>query len=150
MMETSKVTVCIFNGPLEAAGPWGVVGAGALLCFEGVVRPTEDGRALVALDYETYEPMAQQQLEALGRDIVERHGLLALQAEHSRGRVPVGLIAFRLSVACPHRQEGLAAMQEFIDRMKRDVPIWKTPVFDECDDTDRQSPTRQRGGVHSP
>jgi molybdopterin synthase catalytic subunit len=113
-----------------------VVGAGALLCFEGVVRPTEDGRALIALDYEAYEPMAQQQLDALGRHIVERHGLLALQVEHSRGRVPVGLVAFRLRVASAHRQEGLAAMEEFIDRMKRDVPIWKTPVFDEVDATD--------------
>jgi molybdopterin synthase catalytic subunit len=27
-----------------------------------------------------------------------------------------------------HRAEALAATGEFIDRMKRDVPIWKSPL----------------------
>jgi molybdopterin synthase catalytic subunit len=29
-----------------------------------------------------------------------------------------------------HRAEALAAVGEFIDRMKRDVPIWKTALTD--------------------
>jgi molybdopterin synthase catalytic subunit len=148
-MERSEVCVSLLEGPLGPADLWAVAGAGALLCFEGIVRPTEDGRALVALDYEAYEPMAQRQLDALARQVVERHGLLALDVTHSRGRVPVGLVGFRLRVAASHRHEGLAAMEEFIDRMKRDVPIWKNPVFDERADTDRQPPSRRERGAHS-
>ena len=37
----------------------------------------------------------------------------------------VGERSFRLQIAAPHRQEALAAMAEFIESMKRDVPIWK-------------------------
>jgi molybdopterin synthase catalytic subunit len=39
-----------------------------------------------------------------------------------------GQCSFRLQVASAHRAEALAAMTEFIDRLKRDVPIWKSPV----------------------
>jgi molybdopterin synthase catalytic subunit len=49
--------------------------------------------------------------------------------EHSRGRVAAGECSFRLRVAASHRPEALRAVEEFIDRMKRDVPIWKTPVY---------------------
>jgi molybdopterin synthase catalytic subunit len=150
MMARAQVSVSLVDGPLGPAEPWAVAGAGALLHFEGVVRPTEDGRALTALEYEAYEPMARQQLDALARQVVEQRGLLALDVRHSRGRVPVGLVSFRLRVAASHRDEALAAMGEFIDRMKRDVPIWKNPVFDERRDADQQPPSRRERGAHSP
>jgi molybdopterin synthase catalytic subunit len=59
---------------------------------------------------------------------MHRHGLVAILVEHSKGFVPVGQCSFRLLVAGTHRRESLAAMSEFIDRMKRDVPIWKKGV----------------------
>ncbi len=149
MMERSKVSVSVVDGPLGPAGPWATAGAGALLCFEGVVRPTEDGRALVALVYEAYEPMAQRELDALARKIVEQHGVLAVEVEHSRGRVPVDRTAFRLRVASLHREEGLTAAEEFIDRMKRDVPIWKTPAFDDRADIDQEPSSRRQRGPDS-
>src|SRR5208337_5556001 len=69
--------------------------------------------------------MALRVLEALALEMIETHGLIGIAVEHSRGRVGVGECSFRLQIAAPHRQEALAAMAEFIDRMKRDVPIWK-------------------------
>jgi molybdopterin synthase catalytic subunit len=42
----------------------------------------------------------------------------------------VGQRSFRLTVHARHRAESLAAVGEFIDRMKRDVPIWKTALHD--------------------
>jgi molybdopterin synthase catalytic subunit len=103
-------------------------GAGAVISFEGRVRPLEDGRTIAALDYEIYEPMARQMLARLAEELVARFGLLALRVEHSYGRVEVGRCSFRLQVAAAHRQEALAAMACFIDRLKEDVPIWKTAV----------------------
>jgi molybdopterin synthase catalytic subunit len=102
---------------------------GAVLCFEGVVRAMEDGRPLVALDYEVYEPMALRELTQLANDIAVRHGLHRVAAWHSRGRVNVGEISFRLVIWSAHRREALDAMDEFIDRLKQDVPIWKHAVF---------------------
>jgi molybdopterin synthase catalytic subunit len=123
------VAIRIVEGPLDAAPPsWSVPGAGAVLRFEGVVRPDEEGRPIAALDYEVYEPMASRELRRLAEDLVREHGLLGIRAEHSRGRVPTGACSFRVWVAAGHRSEALAALDRFVDRLKRDVPIWKRAV----------------------
>lgn len=118
------------TGPLPAAANQAPSeGAGAVLRFEGIVRAWEDGRALRALAYEVYEPMAGEQLAELVRELAGRHGLTAVHVEHSRGEVPVGACSFRLTIQSPHRKEALAAADEFIDRLKRDVAIWKAPIW---------------------
>jgi len=124
-----SVRVTITDGPLGAAAPERTEGAGAVVVFEGIVRRIEAGEALLALDYQAYEPMATRQLTRLGEELAGRLGLLGVSVEHSRGRVAVGEVSFRLEVAAPHRKEALRAMDEFIDRMKCDVPIWKSPVW---------------------
>lgn len=108
---------------------------GARVRFEGVVRrgeadPQQDRvRPLEALDYEAYEPMAEQGLTELARAVGARHALQGVVALHSRGRVRVGEVSFLLEVHAAHRAPALAAMSEFIDALKRDVPIWKRPVW---------------------
>ncbi|MEM7577512.1 MAG: molybdenum cofactor biosynthesis protein MoaE [Planctomycetota bacterium] len=104
-------------------------GAGAALVFEGRVRPNEGGRLLEALGYEAYSPMTERQLEQLAAAVLEEHGLIGLHVDHSVGRVPIGAMSFRLVVHSAHRKSGLAAMDAFIDRMKRDVALWKVPVY---------------------
>ena len=124
-----NVQVNIHEGPLAAPAPWRPQGAGAVVAFEGVVRPWEAGGELAALRYEVYEPMTRRELHKLAERVVEAHDLTALHVEHSRGDVPVGEVSFRLHVAAAHRKEALVAMEAFIDRMKRDVPIWKVPLW---------------------
>jgi molybdopterin synthase catalytic subunit len=113
---------------------------GATLRFEGIVRrdepspgtPPSDApilRPICALDYQSYDPMAQKQLAAVAHDIAREFGLLAVVTLHSRGRVGVGEVSFVLMISSSHRSEALAAMTAFIDRLKRDVPIWKNPVW---------------------
>ena len=102
---------------------------GATVVFEGIVRTDEAGRAIRALSYEAYEPMATNSLTELARDILSKHALIAITVEHSRGEVATGQRSFRLTIDSAHRKEALAAMDEFIDRMKRDVPIWKSPIY---------------------
>lgn len=118
------------DGPLAT----GVAGAG--LRFEGIVRRAESSEAhggeereLLALDYQTYDPMAERELRELARQITEQHGLASLVVLHSRGRVAVGEVSFVLIVESPHRAEAIAALSEFIDLLKQDVPIWKHPVW---------------------
>ena len=142
-----SVTVHIIDGPLAAPEPWSADGAGAVLSFEGVVRPMENDVLIAALEYDVYHPMAEQQLQRLGDSIVDQHDLIGLIVEHSRGRVHVGECSFRLRIASAHRKEGLAAMDTFIDRMKRDVPIWKTPVGVES--ARAQSTMNESGGAGS-
>lgn len=124
-----NISITILDGPLPPARPISIGGAGAVLCFEGIVRPTEEARPIVALDYEAYEPMAQNQFQRLASDALSTPGVLAVHVQHSRGRVPAGACSFRLVVASRHRAEGLAALSRFIDQMKQDVPIWKRPLY---------------------
>jgi molybdopterin synthase catalytic subunit len=121
------VLASIHSGPLNhPPQAFPSDGAGAIVLFEGRVRPTESGRTIRGLEYEVYEPMAREMLEVIGQELVRQYGLVALCVEHSKGLVLVGECSFRLGIAGWHRQESLAAMGEFIDRLKRDVPIWKS------------------------
>jgi molybdopterin synthase catalytic subunit len=124
----------IVDGAVGPARPPDVPGAGAILMFEGIVREAEpsaeDPRATIeALDYQTYEPMAQSMIVKIGDELIAKHGLMGMFVIHSRGRVAVGECSFRLVVAAKHRKEALRAMDEFIDLLKKDVPIWKKAVW---------------------
>ncbi len=125
-----SIEICITEGPLaDLPTAWSHDGAGAIVLFDGIVRPSEDDRPIEALDYEAYLPMAEMQLRELAQSTLEKHGLLAVCVEHSRGHVPVGRCSFRLRIASTHRKEALRAMDAFIDQLKQDVPIWKKPVY---------------------
>jgi molybdopterin synthase catalytic subunit len=123
-----NTSVRIHDGSLPAAEPWRVDGAGAVICFEGVVRQMEEGRSISGLRYETYDPMAERELQHLAEESVGQFDILAVRVEHSRGFVPNHACSFRLQIASAHRKQGLAAMDWFIDRMKQAVPIWKHPI----------------------
>lgn len=126
-----RIEVQLKTGPLPAMSPWCVEGAGAVLRFEGVVRPTEAECPLAALRYEAYEPMTSRELRRLAHEVSGAHDLLGMRVMHSHGEVPVGAVSFRLDVASRHRAEGLAAMEVFIDRLKQEVPLWKVPLWAE-------------------
>ncbi|MEJ0000633.1 MAG: molybdenum cofactor biosynthesis protein MoaE [Verrucomicrobiota bacterium] len=99
--------------------------AGAVVRFEGRVRGSEDGRAIRALVYEAYQPMAERQMEKIVRELAARHPCLAVRVRHRIGEVPVGEIAIVVEALAAHRAEAFAVASAFMDRLKQDVPIWK-------------------------
>jgi len=123
-----NVDVTIHDGPLPDAATWRVDGAGAVICFEGVVRPTEADQPISGIRYETYDPMAEKALQRLVTEALDHFDILAVRVEHSRGIVVNHACSFRLRIASAHRKAGLAAMDWYIDQMKQDVPIWKHPL----------------------
>jgi len=126
----ASISIEIVQGSLGPAKPRQMPrAAGAVIVFEGIVRGLEDGRVIKGLNYEVYEPMASNVLLRLAQASVQAHRLADIHVQHSRGFVAVGECSFRLGAASAHRQAALAAMAEFIDCLKRDVPIWKSPVF---------------------
>ncbi len=98
---------------------------GACAEFAGIVRETEGGSALAGLRYEAYEPMAESQLERIFRELHAAHPCAAVHFIHRLGWVPVGEASLFIRVLAPHRGEALRFLADAIDRMKRDVPIWK-------------------------
>ena len=104
---------------------------GAVVVFHGDARGSTAGRRVLGLAYEAYEEMALAQLRALGEEMVASHGVSAVACAHRLGPVPVGESAMVLAVAAPHREAALAAVGDFIRRLKQDVPIWKQERFED-------------------
>lgn len=100
-------------------------GAGAWVEFRGVVRGEEAGRAIAALEYEAYAPMAEREMRRILEDLARQHPCLAARVVHRVGQVPVGEAAIYVGVAARHRAEAFAVLTAFMDRLKQDVPIWK-------------------------
>jgi molybdopterin synthase catalytic subunit len=99
--------------------------AGAVVRFEGRVRPLENGRAIRGLVYEAYRPMAERQMEKILREIGKQHPCLSVRVRHRIGEVRVGEIAVAVEALAAHRADAFALTSSFMDRLKQDVPIWK-------------------------
>jgi molybdopterin synthase catalytic subunit len=113
---------------------------GGVVVFVGKVRPDRGRRGrVVALDYEADVPMARAQLEALGRAATRRYGAPCTVLHHRLGRLPVGTISVIVGAAAPHRRAAFAAARFLIERLKREVPIWKADR--------RRSPPAGRAGL---
>ena len=104
--------------------------AGAVVHFEGRVRAEEHGRAIRALIYEAYQPMAERQMEKILRKLGALHPCLSVRVRHRIGEVRVGEIAIVVEAIAAHRAEAFAVASAFMDRLKEEVPIWKMKAVD--------------------
>ncbi|MGL6277930.1 MAG: molybdenum cofactor biosynthesis protein MoaE [Gaiella sp.] len=103
--------------------------AGAIATFIGTTRARSRGREVVRLEYEAYEGMAEQEMERLAAELVERHRLLGVAIHHRVGVVEVGAVSVVIAVSAPHRADALAACAEAIDTLKETVPLWKKEIY---------------------
>ncbi len=102
-------------------------GMGAVVCFLGVVRGTEEDRAISAIEYEAFLRMAEHQFNLLFDQMEKRWPIESVRLVHRIGVVQVNEPSLWVEVVGPHRGEAFAASQWLIDEMKRVVPIWKRP-----------------------
>ncbi len=103
-------------------------GMGAVVNFLGVVRGEEEGKAISAIEYETFQKMAEHQFHLLFDDLEKRWPIESVRLVHRLGVVRVNEPSLYVEIIAPHRGEAFAACQWLIDELKRVVPIWKQPV----------------------
>lgn len=104
---------------------------GAVLTFEGTTRDHHDGRRVVRLAYEAYEPMALRELESLERESCERFDIRACVIAHRLGEVPPTEASVVVVVASHHRGPAFDACRWVMDELKKRVPIWKQERYDD-------------------
>lgn len=104
--------------------------AGAVATFVGTVRRRSRGRAVLRLEYEAYEEMAEEMLRALAADLKARHELSEVAIHHRVGRVEIGEPSVVIAVSAPHRAAALEACREAIDTLKETIPLWKKEVYE--------------------
>jgi molybdopterin synthase catalytic subunit len=103
-------------------------GMGAVVCFLGVVRGSEEDRAISAIEYESFLRMAEHQFNLLFDQMEKRWPIESVRLVHRLGVVQVNAPSLWVEIVAPHRGEAFAACQWLIDEMKRVVPIWKRPL----------------------
>lgn len=104
---------------------------GALAVFLGTTRDHHEGRRVVRLAYEAYEPMAIASLEALERAARERFGVASCAIVHRLGDVPVAEPSVIVLVSAPHRAAAFDACRWTMDELKKSAPIWKREHFED-------------------
>ena len=102
---------------------------GATVTLDGYAREWTKGRQTLHLIYEAYVPMAQRELERLGREAHERFDIAHIGIVHRRGRLEIGETSVVIAVSAPHRRVAFEACEWAIRELKRTVPIWKKEVF---------------------
>jgi molybdopterin synthase catalytic subunit len=102
---------------------------GALATFTGLVRGTENDRPISALVYEAYQPMAETITHRILTDLSLSHPCHSVFVQHRIGTIPVGEAAIHITVQARHRAPAFALLATFMDRLKQDVPIWKTDTL---------------------
>jgi molybdopterin molybdotransferase len=122
-----EIEIQLTHEPIaEKILPPPAVGAhGAWLEFRGVVRGEENGQSISVLEYEAYPEMAGREIRRILESLAAKHPCLAAKVIHRVGVIPVGDPAIYVGVTAPHREEAIALLAGFMDRLKQDVPVWK-------------------------
>ena len=102
---------------------------GAELIFNGRVRNMEQGKEIIALEYEQYEGMAEVELKKIAEQTCKKFPITDLFCLHRIGVIDVGEISLHVVIWSKHRREGLEAMNWFISELKKHVPIWKWAIM---------------------
>jgi molybdopterin synthase catalytic subunit len=124
--------VRITDRPLDVSEALAFVahpGAGGTVLFAGTVRDHSGGGSVTGLSYEAWSERAVELMEAIGREIFERWAICRLAMLHRTGDLAVGDTSVLVCCSAAHRKEAFEGARHGIERIKRDVPIWKKEVL---------------------
>ncbi len=118
----------LVEGPIDVAAVERRVAdpaCGAVLLFLGTVRNHHRGRAVAGLTYSSYRAMAEKILARIVAELEAGGERLRMAIIHRLGEVPVGEASVVIAAASPHREASYEASRTALERLKREVPIWK-------------------------
>ena len=131
---------------LESADPWitreTLVGrvtesadadrAGAIATFTGRVRTRDspDDEPTTHLAFEAYEGVAESRMATIRDELCERTGVFDVRMHHRTGVIEAGEDIVFVVVLAGHRREAFRTVEDGIDRLKDEVPIFKKEVTD--------------------
>jgi len=129
---------------IEAAEPYETLGslvaaikrsnrseyAGAIATFTGRVRALEheDDDYTTSLTFEKYDGVAEARMAAVEADLESREGVEEVRMHHKVGRVEDGEDIVFVVVLAGHRTEAFRAVEDGINQLKDEVPIFKKEI----------------------
>jgi molybdopterin synthase catalytic subunit len=104
--------------------------AGAIATFTGRVRRRDgpDDPPTEYLEFEKYDGVADARMAALAEELAEREGVHEVLMHHRTGVVEAGEDVVFVVVLAGHRAEAFRTVEDGIDRLKEEVPIFKKEV----------------------
>ncbi len=103
-------------------------GAGTL--FRGVVRELNLGKAVIAVSYDAFVPLAESVLAQICAEAGERWGGdVRIYVAHRTGRLAVGEASVVIAVGSTHRDESFQAARYVLEQLKVRAPIWKKEYY---------------------
>lgn len=104
--------------------------SGAIATFTGRVRAKEgpEDAPTEALEFEKYDGVAEEGLAEITADIEARDGVHEVLLHHRTGRIEAGADIVFVVVLAGHRREAFRAVEDGIDRLKDEVPLFKKEV----------------------
>lgn len=104
---------------------------GGVVLFVGNVRNETQGKKVVKLFFECYEPMAIAEMEKIAQHTVAAMGISRIAILHITGEKFPGETVVVIAAAAPHRGVAFDACEYAIDTLKQTVPIWKKEFFED-------------------
>jgi len=101
--------------------------SGAIATFTGRVRAKDspDDARTEHLSFEKYEGVAEDRLDAISRELTEREGVFEVLLHHRVGLMKDGEDIVFVVVLAGHREEAFRTVEDGINRLKDEVPIFK-------------------------
>lgn len=107
---------------------------GAHNIFLGQVRADEVGdQKVIAIEYTSYEEMANEKLHEIREATFEKFDLTCLHIYHSLGTVKVGEICIFVFVSSPRRKQVYEATEWLVNQVKEHVPIFGKEILDNAE-----------------
>ena len=105
--------------------------SGAVITFLGTTREETAGKKVLYLEYEAYDPMAEEKLQEICDEIRQKWNINEIAIGHRVGKLEIGEISLVVALSSPHRNEAFESCIYLVDRLKETVPIWKKEVFED-------------------
>lgn len=99
---------------------------GAIAMFIGVVRgETLKGEKVKGLKLQAYNEMADEALDKICEELQNRDSIIDVQIHHFTGEFDLGEDLVYVLAAGGHRKDVFPALEEAVERYKREAPIFK-------------------------
>ena len=105
---------------------------GAHDIFLGQVRnDVIDGKTVEAIDYSSYEEMAEEKFQEIRESAFSSFNLSCMHIYHSLGKVKAGEISLFVFVSSQHRNDAFEACRFIVEKIKANVPIFGKEIFED-------------------
>ncbi len=99
--------------------------SGAIGTFSGIVRAVSANSRTEFLEFESYGEVARQKMDEICAQLKQKDGITDVLMHHRTGIIQKGEDIVYIVVAAGHREHMFPVLREAIERLKREVPIWK-------------------------